>query len=124
MILLTSGAWLELDLLRRRREELGLIELSTLPVAQLLRQGSVVGGSAVLLALLLFVVVTVQWRLTVQRRKQLEPYALESDGLVQQRDQTSAAVASTDALNRAIAEAVSGIRSGSALLTELQRLAP
>ncbi len=121
---MTSGEWLELDLLRRRREELGLIELSTLPVARLLRQGSVLGGSVVLLALLLFVVVTVQWRLTVQRRNQLEPFALQNDGLVLQRDKASAELASTEVLNRAIAEAVSGVRSGSALLTELQRLAP
>ena len=124
MFWLTSGEWLELDLLRRRREELGLLELSNLPVARLLRQGSVVGGSVVLVALLLLVVVIVQWRLTAQRRNQLEPSALEHDGLVRQRDQSSAELASTEALNRAIAEAVSGVRSGSALLTELQRLAP
>jgi len=60
----------------------------------------------------------------VQRRNQLAPFALKNDELVQQRDKTSAELASTKALNRAIAEAVSGVRSGSALLTELQRLAP
>ena len=121
---LTSGAWLELDLLRRRREELGLIELSTLPVARLLRQGSVIGGSVVVVALLLFVVVVVQWQMALQRRDQLAPFALQSDMLRQQEETTTAEISSTQAINRAIAEAMAGVRSGSALLTELQRLAP
>ena len=124
LILLTSGAWLELDLLRRRREELGLIELSTLPVARLLRQGSVVGGGVVVVALVLFVVVVVQWRMALQYKAQLAPFALQSDTLRQKESITAAEIAATKNLNVAIANAVAGIRSGSALLTELQRLAP
>ena len=124
MFPLTSGAWLELDLLRRRREELGLIELSTLPVARLLRQGSLVGGSVVVVSLVLFVVVVVQWRMALQYRDQLAPFALQRDKLREKESLIAAELASTAELNSAIANAVAGIRSGSALLTELQRLAP
>lgn len=100
------------------------MELSTLPVARLLRQGSVIGGGVVVAALLLFVVVAVQWRLALQRRDQLAPFALESDTLRQQEDAATAEIAATKTINRDIAEAVAGVRSSSALLTELQRLAP
>lgn len=124
MTLLTSGAWLELDLLRRRREELGLMELSNLPVGALLRQGSVIGGSVLGVALLLLITIAVQWQLALQRRSQLMPFALESDQLQQQVVSVEADLAAAAALNRAMAEAVAGVRSGSALLTELQRLAP
>ena len=122
--MLTSGAWLELDLLRRRREELGLIELSTLPVGRLLRQGSAVGGGIVVVVLLLLMTVALQLQRATQRRDQLTTYALESDKLRQQEDSAIAEIAATEADNKAIADAVAGVRSGSALLTELQRLAP
>jgi len=122
--LLTAGAWLELDLLRRRRDELGLMELSSLPVGKLLRQGGAIGGGVLAVALLLLIVVAVQWQMAVKRRGELTPVAMESDKLQAEAAAAEANVASTQALNRAIADAVAGVRSGSALLTELQRLAP
>ncbi len=124
MTLLTSGAWLELDLLRRRRDELGLMELSSLPVGKLLRQGSVIGGGVLGVVVLLLITIAVQWQMAVQRRSQLAPFALESDQLQLQVASTEAELTAAETLNRAMAEAVAGVRSGSALLTELQRLAP
>ena len=121
---MTAGAWLELDLLRRRRDELGLMELSSLPVGKLLRQGSVIGGGVLGVVVLLLITVAVQWQMAVQRRSHLTPFALESDQLQQQVAKTAADLAAAEALNRAMAEAVAGVRSGSALLTELQQLAP
>ena len=121
---MTAGAWLELDLLRRRRDELGLMELSSLPVGKLLRQGSVIGGGVLGVVVLLLITVAVQWQMAVQRRSHLTPFALESDQLQQQVATTAADLAAAEALNRAMAEAVAGVRSGSALLTELQQLAP
>ena len=121
---MTAGAWLELDLLRRRRDELGLMELSSLPVGKLLRQGSVIGGGVLGVVVLLLITVAVQWQMAVQRRTHLTPFALESDQLQQQVATTAADLAAAEALNRAMAEAVAGVRSGSALLTELQQLAP
>ena len=121
---MTAGAWLDLDLLRRRREELGLQELSSLPVTQLLVRGSVVGGGLVLVSLLIMLVLFVQWRLAVSERRQLTPIALEHDAVVQRLEDSRRDLETTTALNRRMADTVAGVRSGSALLTELQRLLP
>ena len=121
---MTAGAWLDLDLLRRRREELGLQELSSLPVTQLLVRGSVVGGGLVVLALLIMLVLFVQWRLAVGERRQLTPLALEYDRVLLKLQDSRRAVETTTGLNRRMADTVAGVRSGSALLTELQRLLP
>ena len=100
------------------------MELSSLPVGKLLRQGSVIGGGVLGVVVLLLITVAVQWQMAVQRRSHLTPFALESDQLQQQVATTTADLAAAEALNRAMAEAVAGVRSGSALLTELQQLAP
>ena len=100
------------------------MELSSLPVGKLLRQGSVIGGGVLGVVVLLLITVAVQWQMAVQRRSHLTPFALESDQLQQQVAKTAADLAAAEALNRAMAEAVAGVRSGSALLTELQQLAP
>lgn len=100
------------------------MELSSLPVGKLLRQGSVIGGGVLGVVVLLLITVAVQWQMAVQRRSHLTPFALESDQLQQQVATTAADLAAAEALNRAMAEAVAGVRSGSALLTELQQLAP
>lgn len=121
---MTAGAWLDLDLLRRRREELGLQELSSLPVTQLLVRGSVVGGGLVVLALLIMLVLFVQWRLAVGERRQLTPLALEYDRVLLKLQDSRRTVETTTGLNRRMADTVAGVRSGSALLTELQRLLP
>lgn len=122
--LLTAGAWLDLDLLRRRREELGLQELSTLPVTQLLVRGSVVGGSLVMLALLVLLVLFVQWRLMLGERRQLTPIAQAFDAEILRLQETRTAVETTTGINQQMVDAVAGIRSSTALLTELQRLIP
>ena len=121
---MTAGAWLDLDLLRRRREELGLQELSSLPVTQLLVRGSAVGGGLVVLALLIMLVLFVQWRLAVGERRQLTPLALEYDRVLLKLQDSRRTVETTTGLNRRMADTVAGVRSGSALLTELQRLLP
>lgn len=122
--ILTAGAWLDLDLLRRRREELGLQELSTLPVAKLLVRGSAIGGGFLALALLLILGIFVQWRFVLHQRGQLTPAAQEFDAIQEQLATTRASIGSTTDQNSRIANAMAGIRSGSALLTELQRLLP
>ena len=121
---MTAGAWLDLDLLRRRREELGLQELSTLPVAKLLVRGSAIGGGFLALALLLILGIFVQWRFVLHQRGQLTPAAQEFDAIQEQLATTRASIGSTTDQNSRIANAMAGIRSGSALLTELQRLLP
>ena len=122
--ILTAGAWLDLDLLRRRREELGLQELSTLPVAKLLVRGSAIGGGFLALALLLILGIFVQWRFVLHQRGQLMPAAQEFDAIQERLATTRASIGSTTDQNSRIANAIAGIRSGSALLTELQRLLP
>ena len=121
---LTAGAWLDLDLLRRRREELGLQELSSLPVTQLLVRGSVVGGGLVVQALLIMLVLFEQWRLAVGERRQQTPLALEYDRVLLKLQDSRRTVETTTGLNRRMADTVAGVRSGSALLTELQLLLP
>lgn len=94
------------------------MELSNLPVGKLLRQGSVIGGGVLGVVVLLLITIAVQWRMAVQRRSQLATFAIESDQLQLQVDSTEADLTAAETLNRAVAEAVAGVRSGSALLTE------
>ena len=50
---MVAGAWLQLDLLARRREQLGLARPQPLPMRQLLIRGAAIGGVLPLLFLLL-----------------------------------------------------------------------
>ena len=77
-----------------------------------------------MLALLIMLALFVQWRLVVSERRSLTPLALQYDSVLKSLQDSRSAVETTTALNRRMADTIAGVRSGSALLTELQRLLP
>ena len=119
-----AGAWLELDLLRLRRKKYGLSAPNQINPRRLLVRGAVIGGGLVVLVFLtcLTLIVFDQW---VERRvRDLQPKASRYDRLqkdiinVRQRDQK------LKKANQDLAIAIAGLRSGSALLTEIARVVP
>ena len=59
---LSAGAWLDLDLLRQRRERFGLERPKVIPVRELLWRGGLIGSVTPLFMLLVVVFLFVQDR--------------------------------------------------------------
>ena len=121
---LSSGAWLEIDLLRQRRVRYGTQRPAVVPVRTLLLRGALIGS---VLPVLLLTSCGWLWfnesRLR-QRAEQLQPLADEHD-LLEVKIQTQNKVLEVAVqTNQSMARAMADVRSSSALLAELQRLVP
>jgi len=121
---LTAGAWLDLDLLRQRREHLGLERPKVIPVRELLWRGGLIGCVAPILLLLVVLFLVVQDRQLEQRQRQLEPIAEEHDRVDQALIEATKLLKQSRATNAAIAKAMADVRSSSAVLAEVRRLVP
>jgi len=119
-----TGAWLELDLLRRRREEMGLQAPKPVPAKELLWKGGLIGGGVVLTALLICLGAFLYSRWLEQEQTRLTPIAAEFDQTQLTVGRTNAELKKLEAANTALAQAIAGVRSGSAVLTELSRVVP
>jgi len=120
----SSGAWLDVDLLRQRREQFGHQRPEIVPVRSLLVRGSIYG--AVLPALMLVVALgfwLVQWQVD-QRLRSLRPTANQHDQLQQQIQTQTQALKSLTSANEGMARSMADVRSSSALLGELRALVP
>ena len=76
---LSAGAWLDLDLLRQRRERFGLERPVVVPVRELLWRGGLIGAVVPLLLLSMVLFLLIQDRQLTHRQKRLEPIAAEHD---------------------------------------------
>ena len=121
---MSAGAWLDLDLLRQRRERLGLERPKVIPVRELLWRGGLFGCVAPLLLLLVVLFLLVQDRQLEQRQRQLEPIAEEHDRVDQALIEATKLLKQSRATNAAIAKAMADVRSSSAVLAEVRRLVP
>ena len=121
---LSSGAWLDLDLLRQRRERFGLERPKVIPVRELLWRGGLIGAVTPLLTLLLVIFFVVQDRQLTQQQKSLEPIASEHDRVEQSLIAMMQRLEQTRSTNSAIAKAMADVRSSSAVLAEARRLLP
>ena len=121
---LSSGAWLDLDLLRQRRERFELERPKVIPVRELLWRGGLIGAVAPLLLLLVVLFFVMQERQLTQRQRRLEPIAAEHDRVDQALIEATAKLEQSRATNGAIAEAMADVRSSSAVLAEVRRLLP
>ena len=121
---MVAGAWLQLDLLARRREQLGLARPQPLPVRQLLIRGAVIGGVLPLLFLLAGLFLLLQDRLLAAQEEQLAPSAFAYDGLQQRMQELLVQIDTAKTTNRSIAEAMADVRSSSAVLGELKQILP
>nr|WP_115094861.1 PilN domain-containing protein [Synechococcus sp. UW106] len=121
---LSAGAWLDLDLLRQRRERFGLEHPKVIPVRELLWRGGLIGAVAPLFLLLVVLFFVVQDRQLAQRQRRLEPIAAEHDRVDQVLIAAMQMLEQSRSTNAAIAEAMADVRSSSAVLAEVRRLVP
>ena len=123
-ILLSAGAWRELDLLARRREQLGLARPQPIAVKTLLLRGTLIGGLFPLVVLVTCLVLLVQDRLLARQEQQLTPDAERYDLVEQSLNDLVVQMDALTTRNRSIAVAMADVRSSSALLAELTQLLP
>ena len=119
-----AGAWLDLDLLRRRREQLGLEIPRPVAARSLLWRGGLVGGGFVLAVVLACASVWLISRWLEQRQASLAPAVAAYEEAQLSIGSTTQEVERLKKANQALAEAIAGVRSGSAVLTEISRVIP
>lgn len=121
---MSAGAWLDIDLLRQRREQTGQRAPEILPARTFLVRGALIGS---VLPLLLLGACGFQW-LQVQRliaeERLLQPAAEEHDLMQQQLGTTKETLESLISTNETIAKAIADVRSSSALLADLRQRIP
>ena len=121
---LSAGAWLNLDLLRQRREHFVLERPRVVPVRELLWRGGLIGAVVPLLMLLVMLFLVVQERQLTQRQRRLEPIAAEHDRVENALIEATTKLEQSRSTNGAIAKAMADVRSSSAVLAEVRRLVP
>ena len=121
---MSSGAWLEIDLLRQRRERYGSQRPEVIPVRTLLLRGALLGSALPLLLLLCFAWLWFSESHLRQRALELQPLADEHDLLEVKIEKEKEALRRAVETNQAMARAMANVRSSSAVLAELQRLVP
>ena len=121
---LSTGAWLDLDLLRQRRERFGLERPKVVPVRELLWRGGVIGAVVPLALLSVVLFLFIQDRQLAQRQKHLEPIAAEHDRVDQALIEATQMLEKSRSTNSAIAKAMADVRSSSAVLAEVRQLVP
>ena len=121
---LATGAWLELDLLRRRREELGLQAPKPVPAKKLLLKGSLIGGGLVLGVLMVCGGALLHLGWLDAEKSRLTPASDAYDQNQLRLGRTRRELKTVETANKGLADAIAGVRSGSALLSELRLLVP
>jgi len=115
---------LKADLLRRRREELGLQVAPSAPSQQLLRRGVLLGVAP--LVLVLFLGLFFWWRESQLKAvvAKLEPAATEYDTLQSSLGRQRAQLKQLQQSNESLVQGLLSVPSSSALLAELARITP
>ena len=121
---MSSGAWLDIDLLRQRRERFGDQRPEILPVRTLLLRGAAIGAAVPLLLLLTCVWLLFQEQRLLQEANALQPLAAEHDILQARILKETNALQALVQTNKNLARAMADVRSSSALFGELRRLMP
>lgn len=118
------GAWLELDLLLQRRERLGVVAPERINQRKLLLRGGAIGGTLLLLVLLTGITFLLLTQLLRDRQRNLQPDASTYDRYLKDLVSTRDLDQKLGMSNQSLAMAIAGLRSGSALLTEVSNLVP
>ena len=121
---LSSGAWLDIDLLRQRRERYGTQRPKVIPVRTLLLRGALLGSALPLILLLSCLWLWFSEGRLRQRAVELQPLADEHDLLEVKIQAERKALEAAVQTNQAMARAMANVRSSSALLGELRRVVP
>ena len=121
---MSSGAWLEIDLLRQRRERYGTQRPAVVPVRTLLLRGALFGSVLPLILMLSCVWLWLSETRLRQRATELQPLAAEHDLLAVKIQTEKKLLEAAVQTNQAMARAMADVRSSSAVLAELQQLVP
>ena len=121
---MSSGAWLEIDLLRQRRQRYGTERPAVIPVRTLLLRGALFGSVLPLILLLSCVWLWFSESRLRQRAVELQPLADEHDLLEVKLQKEKRLLEDAVQINQAMARAMADVRSSSVLLSVLQRLVP
>ena len=121
---MSSGAWLEIDLLRQRRQRYGAERPAVIPVRTLLLRGALFGSVLPLILMLSCVWLWFSESRLRQRAVELQPLADEHDLLEVKIQKEKRALEAAVQINQAMARAMADVRSSSVLLGVLQRLVP
>ena len=122
---MSTGAWLDIDLLRQRRERYGTQRPAVINVRNLLLRGALLGSALPLLLLLGCVWLYFTESRLSQRATELQPLADEHDLLKEIKIPAEKQVLKVAVeTNQSMARAIANVRSSSALLAELRRLVP
>ena len=124
LVAVSSGAWLDIDLLRQRRERYGTQRPTVIPVRTLLLRGALFGSVLPLILLLSCGWLWFNESRLRQRVAQLQPWADEHDLLEVKIQTEKKALEAAVQINKAMARAMADVRSSSAVLADLQRLVP
>jgi type IV pilus assembly protein PilN len=121
-----TGPLPPLDLLRERRQELGLQPMSSLLVLRpvLIRRGLVIGALILGGAVGLCVLLVIATQMLRAREAQLASYEGEANQLRESIAREGGAVNALRAANEQVVKRLSDVRSSSALLTDLQARVP
>jgi len=120
----SSGAWLDIDLLRQRRERSGTQRPEVIPARTLLLRGALFGSALPLILLLSCLWLWLSEGRLRQRAVELQPLADEHDLLEVKIMTERKALADAVQRNKAMAREMANVRSSSALLAELRQLMP
>ncbi len=121
---MAKGSWLKLDLLRRRREQLGLEAPKFVASRSLLWRGGLIGVGLVTSVLLACFGAWFYGTKLDQQQQQLASAVADyenTESLLMQGNQELKALQDG---NKSIAVGIAGLNSGSALLSEISRLTP
>ena len=121
---MSSGSWLEIDLLRHRREQFGHQRPEIVPVRTLLLRGAALGAALPVVLLLGCGWLWFTEKRLLQTTKELTPLAAESRQLKETIKKEKAALEASVNTNKAMAKAMANVHSSSALLAVLRRLVP
>ena len=121
---MSSGAWLDVDLLRQRRQRFGAQRPEILPVRTLLLRGAAIGAALPVLLVLTCVWLLFQEQRLVQEANDLQPLAAEHDILQVRLLKETNTLQGLVQTNKNLARAMADVRSSSALFGELRRLVP
>lgn len=121
---MSSGAWLDIDLLRQRRERCQTQRPVSIPVRTLLLRGVLLGSVLPLLLLLSSLWLMFSEGRLRQKAAEIQPLADEHDLLELNIENERVALQAAVQTNKAIARSMADVRSSSALLAELRRLVP
>jgi Tfp pilus assembly protein PilN len=121
---LSSGTWLDVDLLRQRRERFGDQRPEILPVRTLLLRGAAIGAALPLLLVLTCVWLWFQEQRLALKAIDLQPLAAEHDLLQIRISKETIILQGLVQTNKSLARSMADVRSSSALFGELRRLMP